>query len=121
VIGPTQNPYVTIHKIHKKRTSIPPVGLQDTTPEGEDQQIKYINDHVKFKPVFFVLEEITWSFRRIMTARGDDDFLQETSDEKEESIEIVIKCLIYMQLQSEHIFSLNRLIDTDYCYKGRIV
>ena len=56
-----------------------------------------------------------------MTARGDDDFLQETSDEKEESIEIVIKCLIYMQLQSEHIFSLNRLIDTDYCYKGRIV
>jgi len=35
-----------------------PVGFKDTIPEKEGSQIKYVNDHVKFKPDFFALEKL---------------------------------------------------------------
>ena len=86
--------YVTIHNTHKKQTSMTPVGFEDTIPESEWLHTKYVSDHAKFKPVFFVLEKLTGWFERIMTSRGADDFLQTTSDDKEKNIEIVIKCHI---------------------------
>ena len=62
---------------------MPPVGFEDTIPKSEGSQTKYVNDHAKIKPVFFVLEKLTGLFERIMTARGADDFLQIASDDKE--------------------------------------
>jgi hypothetical protein len=38
---------------------MPLAGFEDTIPESEGSQNKYVNDHAKFKPVFFVLDKLT--------------------------------------------------------------